>query len=270
MFFTKERKNNSPKSHETSNPTESHCRHIEIKELNNLLSIDTLDSTISLAISIRFFGILNPINVFYNKDNQKYYVISGYDKLAALCMLGKTKVLCNVITDPLTCDGMIIDEYILKANRNLFCACTALEYLTLNRGYGVNEISSMSGLSATMISRLLKIHNFSPEEKRLLASLEVDESTCLELAKIDNASIRATVLNHIKQQRANIKNVFTKNHPHSAQFAIDNRIITNSVDQLVSKLSLMGIKSELLTSEEDNCIVYAIKVDKGVHNTCQN
>ncbi len=236
-------------------------RYIDIKKLDSLLGIENPNDTISLAINIRFFGILNPLNAFYCADDGKYYLINGCDKLSALYLLGRTKVLCNVITDRVTCDGMVIDEYLLKANRNLFHACIALEYLTIRRGYTINEISSMSGISIATISNILKLAGFSPEEKRLLDVLEVDETTCLEIAKIDNANVRAEILSHIKQSKANMKNVFKKSC-NQKTFHVDGRFITNTVNQLVSKLAVMGFDTELELCETNEDAVYTIKVKK--------
>ena len=240
---------------------EGHLRHIDINELSSLLKTETLNDTIGIAINIRFFGILNPLNVYFEQKTQRYYAISGYEKLAALCILGKNKVFCNVITDPVTCDGIVIDEYILKANKSIFDVCAALTYLTDTRKYGISEISSMTGISTANIKNYMSISRFSAEEKRTISLLGVDEATCFELSKIDDPIARENVLNHIKQQRASIKNVCKKG-ASGAQFAIDDGIIDNTISQMVSKLSVMGLGATYTTKETENKVAYTITVNK--------
>lgn len=251
----------SVKPRESKKESDGHLRYIEISELSSLLKTENLNDTIGLAINIRYFGILNPLNVYFDRKTQRYFVISGYEKLAALCILGKNKVFCNVITDPVTCDGIIIDEYILKPNKNIFDVCTAISYLNETRKYRIGEISSMTGISVTNIHNYMAINRFSAEEKRIISLMGVDDITCFELSKIESPTARKNVLSHIKEQRANIKSV-CKTRELNRQFAIDEGIIDNSVSQLVSKLVVMGINSRYTSDEREDQITYTITVDR--------
>lgn len=75
---------------------------IEPNKLNNRLMSDDLIE--SLVDSIRYIGLQSPLVVYKRKSDDKYVILSGHKRYAALNKLGKTglfQVPCNVVDEPL-------------------------------------------------------------------------------------------------------------------------------------------------------------------------
>lgn len=242
----------------------AYTRYINSCELQHLLPVSpsSEDDIIGIAESICRFGLLEPIRVFYDSKSGSYYIISGERRFAALTLLGRTRILCHIITDPETCDAIIIAEYCLSKNTDIFKAGAALEYLINKRGYSVRELSRKSGIPASRISKLLKLQLLTYEERRRLQAAHMSVQVCCEIAEIDDHETRIAVINHITNQTPSISKIIEESKSRHKSFAFSSGLIDNSVNKLKNLIESTGAVTKLDRRSTDSGITYTINVSK--------
>lgn len=240
-----------------------HIRYLNVRELDHLIpkpfAVDT--SLFEMAESIRRFGMMNPIRVYYEKRDSKYYVISGERRLAALTLLGRTRILCHITTDPDTRDAVIIAELCLNGENNIFKSAAALSYLMNERKCDSYSLSRLSGISHAKIISLLALNDFTYEEKRKMFTSSFPESACFEIARITDPIIRRTVIDHLCSIRCNVADALeaTRKKPRTS---LGTKIVDNSIKKLTSLISKSGlaVTSSVTSTRDDR--TYTINVKK--------
>jgi ParB family transcriptional regulator, chromosome partitioning protein len=166
-----------------TNPTEI----VQIP-LNKLTKSDTNvrktgDKSIEdLAASIQAHGLLHNLVVTQTK-NEKYKVIAGARRFAALTKLAKEKAIsktfdvpCRVVDEQGGTEASLA-ENVIRTNMHpadQFLAFRAL----VDEGIGVEEVAARFGVTATTVRQRLKLANVAP---RLFELYRVDEITLDQL-----------------------------------------------------------------------------------------
>ncbi|MBQ4136917.1 MAG: ParB N-terminal domain-containing protein [Clostridia bacterium] len=226
----------------------------------------------TFAESIHRFGLIEPIRVFFDPTSGKHYIISGERRFAALSLLGRTRMICHVITDPKMRDATIIAENCLKEGADIFRACRALEYLIENCGYTPGSLAHFSGIPVARINRLLKLGLLSAEEKRRLSLANMSEQVCAEIALIDDYDTRSAVIDylikHMPTMREALDQKMVKPEPKRASKAVHRarpfkcELIDNSVARLKRLLDKAGFASRLERKVSERELTYTISLQK--------
>ena len=225
----------------------------------------------TFAESIHRFGLIEPIRVFYEADTGKHYIISGERRFAALNLLGRTRIICHVITDPKLRDATIISENCLKEGVDIFRSCRALEYLIDNCGYTPSSLAHFSGLPLARINRLLKLGLLGAEERRKLSLANMSEQVCAEIALIDEDDTRAAVIDYLIRHAPTIRDAI-KNSNLQPQKAVGKTVrrvcpfkcelIDNSVARLKRLMDNAGFASRLERKVSERELTYTISLQK--------
>ncbi|MBQ7822417.1 MAG: ParB N-terminal domain-containing protein [Clostridia bacterium] len=242
----------------------AYVRYINSDELQHIIPLSPYEpnDVLSIAESIRRFGLLDPIRVFYDSHKGKYFIISGERRFAALTLLGRTRIMCHVITDPQTRDAIIMAEYCLKENCDIFRAGSALEFLIEDRGYTPTDLSRFSGIPLSRINKLLKLQLLTYEERRRLLAAHMSSQVCCEIAEIDDYSVRSTVIDYIITQTPNVKSAIKEKISHRRCFSFGSEIIDNSIAKLKSLIDRCGLVAGFERAANESDITYTIKVRK--------
>ena len=241
-----------------------YIRYIQSNELRHLFTPSPYlaSDVFPIAENIRKFGLLEPIRVFYNSDDGKYYIISGERRYTALTLLGRTRILCHIITDPQTRDAIIIAEHCLKENANHFRSSDVLQFMINNYGYSVYDISKASGISINRINKLINLSKLSHEEKRRLNAKHIPEDICCEIAELDAPDVRKAVIDHLISTMPNVKKLAKEKSKGKKAFSLKSDLIDNSISRLKKLIENTGATANLERRKADNKITYTLTVGK--------
>ena len=181
-----------------TNPTEI----VQIP-LNKLTKSDTNvrktgDKSIEdLAASIQAHGLLHNLVVTQTK-NEKYKVIAGARRLAALTKLAKEKAIpknfgvpCRVVDEQGGTEASLA-ENVIRTNMHpadQFIAFRAL----VDEGIGVEEVAARFGVTATTVRQRLKLANVAPRLFELYRTDEITLDQLMALAITDDQAAQERV-----------------------------------------------------------------------------
>jgi len=154
-----------------------------------------------LSNDINTNGLINPITVRLNNDNNKYEIIAGQRRYLAMKLLKKTSIPCNI----LDVNNQKAEEISLVENvqRNQMTTCDKVRsYSKLYDVYNgdIEKVISAIHISKPTIQKYLKIKNL-PEQ--ILNLLDVNNENkisidvAIELSKLPNNINLIEVLNKI-------------------------------------------------------------------------
>jgi ParB family transcriptional regulator, chromosome partitioning protein len=189
----------NPESIKTmTNPTEI----VQIP-LNRLTKADTNvrktgeNSITELAASIQSHGLLHNLIVIKTKSD-KYQVIAGSRRLAALNKLAKDKAIsktfgvpCRVIDSEASTESSLA-ENIIRLNMHPADQFDAFRRL-VEEGTGVEEVAARFGVTATFVRQRLKLANVAPRFIELYREEEITLDQLMALAITDDHSAQEKV-----------------------------------------------------------------------------
>lgn len=263
MLFLKSNTENNSDDSKLKGVRHAFVRYIDCDKLKHLIEASVMSDTevIGMAESIRSFGLLNPIRVYYDAVTKEYSIISGERRYSALKLLGRNRILCHVITDIQTRDATIIAEYCLSSQTDPFRAGAALEFLINTRGYTINNLSRLSGISFNRIKNLLKLSRLSYEERRLLLTSHMPEQVCAEIADIEETDIRLAVVNYLANHRPDIKKIAEASKKTKRKsFGFNFKLIDNSIARLTEMIEKNGASAKIDRSDREQGVTYTINV----------
>ena len=164
--------------------------------LNKLTRSDTNvrktgeNSITELAASIQAHGLLHNLVVTKTKSD-KYQVIAGSRRLAALTKLAKEKVIpktfgvpCRVVDGGAGTETSLA-ENVIRANMHPADQFDAFRTL-VDEGMGVEEVAARFGVSATTVRQRLKLANVAPRLFELYRTDEIALDQLMALAVCDD------------------------------------------------------------------------------------
>src|SRR5271165_4398763 len=155
------------------------------------------DSIAELAASIQAHGLLHNLIVTQTK-NEKYKVIAGARRFAALTKLAKEKVIpknfdvpCRVVDEQGGTEASLA-ENVIRTNMHpadQFIAFRAL----VNEGIGVEEVAARFGVTATTVRQRLKLANVAPRFIELYREEKITLEQLMALAITDDHAAQENV-----------------------------------------------------------------------------
>lgn len=155
-----------------------------IKPNPSLARTDFSDtSLVSLADSIRRYGILQPLAVRLS-ENGKYELVAGERRLRAAVLLGMKTVPCVMICESSDFEYLSVVENIQREKLNMFDEARAIRRLyERNRRDAAGTAKSLS-ISEDILKRKLGLCCFSRAEMQAILSLGINEKTAAAFLKV--------------------------------------------------------------------------------------
>jgi len=159
------------------------------------------EELVALQESIKQFGILEPLLV--RRDGDKFVLIAGYRRLTAAQNVGLDEVPCRVLeVDKKTADILTIEENFKREEVNPLDFSKYLNYLHLQYGLKVSEISKLLGYSESYIYRMMKLVSLDDFLQEALDDGQITAEVALELSKLPTPELRFEYLEYARKQGA--------------------------------------------------------------------
>lgn len=149
-----------------------------------------------LVDSIKTFGVLQPLNVRAQRDGDTYIIIAGHRRYDAAVKAGLETVPCVITNGTSPTDDASVTAMMLVENlqrQDLTVVEQARGFKTLaDAGWKQKEIADKTGISASVISRRIKIAGL-PDEILALIDENTDEYGEVEVGKLTLEDAEALV-----------------------------------------------------------------------------
>ena len=181
------------------------CDRIRANTMRSRCDFDE-DKLISLAYSIKHYGVIEPLCVKMTDDEDSYdfEIVTGERRLRAARLAGLASVPCIIVD----IDGGISAELSLIENiysepLNYFVVAVALKrLLDLDDGSFEELAARLSIPQATLLKRLWLLE-LDYDERKSLLNINCDESVALAIAKITDKSRRREIIDYICANKLN-------------------------------------------------------------------
>lgn len=225
-----------------------------------------------LTDSIKCFGVLQPLLV--RKIAGGYELIAGERRLRASINAGLKKVPC-VITD--MCDELsaaaALIENLQRRDLNCFEEAEAIKRLIDIYGYTQEEVAHRLGKSQPAVANKLRILRISSGLRKLIIDADLTERHARALLCLKDDSKMKLAIDKIIQGKLNVEQTEMmiktlkrgeKNKSKNSVKLIfkDARIFTNTINSAVKLMKDSGINTVLRKRENDDAIIYLIKIPK--------
>ena len=228
-----------------------------------------------LAASISQYGLLQPITVLQLADGQ-YQLIAGERRLLACRKLKMQEVPAILTTmDDERCSALALVENIQRCDLNFFEEAMAIQKLMKISGRTQQEIAKKLGKNQSTVANKLRLLQFSREVQEAILEAQLTERHARALLNLNEKgdevllsavkSIAERQLN-VSQSEKYIAQLLGKEEkpPKGKKLFIvkDLKIFFNTIDKALETMKLSGIKAETQMNDEEEEVVYTIRIPK--------
>lgn len=228
-----------------------------------------------LAQSIRVNGILQPITV-RKLNTGEYELVAGERRLRAAAMCGSRKVPCIVVN----CSDKQADQYSLAENiqrsdMNCFELAEGIEKLMKTYNLSRFDVSRRLGIRQANVTNIIKMLEFTDEEKDVMIKYKLTERHAKALLRIDDVIKRKMVLSEIISKGLNVTQTGnyidsvlgetkddTAKNQKTTLIIKDIKILENTIKKAADTIRAIGIEAYSCSKETDNFIEYTIRIPK--------
>ena len=228
-----------------------------------------------LAQSIRVNGILQPITV-RKLNTGEYELVAGERRLRAAAMCGSRKVPCIVVN----CSDKQADQYSLAENvqrsdMNCFELAEGIEKLMKTYNLSRFDVSRRLGIRQADVTNIIKMLEFTDEEKDIMIKYKLTERHAKALLRIDDVIKRKMVLSEIISKGLNVTQTGnyidsvlgetkddTAKNQKTTLIIKDIKILENTIKKAADTIRAIGIEAYSCSKETDNFIEYTIRIPK--------
>lgn len=159
-----------------------------------------------LADSIRQNGILQPIIVQQNDDDDSYTIIAGERRYRAALQVGLTVIPC-IVRDTHESDRFIISmiENIQRAGLNPIEEALGYQNICIKYDLSHADIARMLGKSRTHVSNMIGILSMPGEIQQMLASGELSTGHAKVLKKLSSDTEIIETASKIREQSLSVR-----------------------------------------------------------------
>lgn len=235
------------------------------------------EAILSLADSIRQYGILQPLTVRYcsSLGVGEYELVAGERRLRAASVLGITKVPCIVINaDNERSATLAVIENLQREDLDMFETASALSSLMELHGMTQEEIAGLLSVSQPYVANKLRILRLGEKERGFILSKGLGERHARAVLKIEDEEKRLLALKHISekdltaaQSEEYVKELLStdkksKKVKKSKLVIKDIRIFYNTIDKAIATVHKAGIGIIKEEKEKEDGIELIIKIPK--------
>ena len=225
----------------------------------------------NLADSIKYNGILQPITVRVNLNNE-YELVSGERRLKAAKLAGNKDVPCIVLkTDEEQSAIFALIENLQRKNLNFFEESLAISKLIEKWKLTQDEVAAKLGKAQSTIANKLRLLKFSNEQKAKILTNNLTERHARALLKLQTDEEINEILQIIINKKLNVNQTEDLIEEHLGKkpakpkkkfipIIKDVRIFFNTIDSAVKNMRKAGIMARVQKKEEENYIKYVVKI----------
>ena len=234
-------------------------------------------SLISLADSIRQYGMIQPISVRRMSDENSpfgglYELIAGERRLRAARMLSMPYVPCIIIdADKEESAKLALVENLQRHDLDMFEEADAIGRLCEVYGIKQQEAAAMLSVSQSYIANKLRLLRLDEEERGVVLQGGLTERHVRAALRAEDPEVRKKILQtaairgyNVKQTEQYALAVLSSEgrcEPGEAKIVIkDIRIFLNTIDKAVGVVRAAGIPVEQSRSDGDGMIELKIRV----------
>ena len=238
-------------------------------------------SLISLADSIRQYGMIQPISVRRMSDENSpfgglYELIAGERRLRAARMLSMPYVPCIIIdADKEESAKLALVENLQRHDLDMFEEADAIGRLCEVYGIKQQEAAAMLSVSQSYIANKLRLLRLDEEERGVVLQGGLTERHVRAALRAEDPEVRKKILQtaairgyNVKQTEQYALAVLSSEgrcEPGEAKIVIkDIRIFLNTIDKAVGVVRAAGIPVEQSRSDGDGMIELKIRVPGGL------
>lgn len=234
------------------------------------------NALVSLAESIRRYGVLQPISV--RALHGGYEIIAGERRFRAAKMAGLTKVPCLVYA----VDGergafLSVVENLLREDLNMFETAAAMDKLCREHGLTQDEVAQRLSVSQSYVANKMRLLRFDPAIREKILSAKLTERHARALLRLP-PPLWEEMIDKIVARRANVEatermveaalsEANTERKPQKPRFRgmlRDVKVFYNSVERAVEMVRKCGVKVETRKEEEEEASTLIIRIPKSV------
>ncbi|MBE6611503.1 MAG: ParB/RepB/Spo0J family partition protein [Ruminococcaceae bacterium] len=238
------------------------------------------ESIISLADSIRIYGILQPLTVRRINGDEQYgpafEIIAGERRFRAAKMIGFVEIPCIIINvDSKKSAELAIIENIQRESLNIFEQASAIASLIDLYHLTQEEVARQLSTSQSFVANKLRILRLTLPEREKILAYNLTERHARALLKIQSVEQRLRIIDYIYLHNLNVATTESyidrflaenesSRRPRSPRKIVlkDIRIFYNSIDKAVSIIKQAGIPVESQRTEGDDVIELTIRIPK--------
>ncbi len=255
---------------------------IQIKDINKnpaqprvLFSKEDLKD---LAESIKYNGLLQPITVRINENNE-YELVSGERRLKAAKLAGNEEVPCIVVkTDEEQSAVFALLENIQRKDLNFFEESLAISKLIKKWNMTQDEVATKLGKAQSTVANKLRLLKFTDEQKARILANNLTERHARALLRLPKEEEVDEFLKIIIEKKLNvsqteklIEEYFEKNTKKPKKTIIpiikDIRIFYNTIHSAINTMKKAGIMAKIQKKEEKEYITYIVKIPNKQQNS---
>lgn len=159
------------------------------------------DKLVSLAYSIKKYGIIEPLCVRHTEydDSYDYEIITGERRLRAARLLGLSSVPCIIIDVPPEISAeMSLTENIFHEPLDYFEEAFALKRLCDVYGDSFEDLASRLSMSGDELIRKIRLLDLDFAERRTILECNISEDNAAEISKISDKNVRLSLVKAIE------------------------------------------------------------------------
>lgn len=227
-----------------------------------------------LSRSILANGLLQPVTV-RRLQGGGYELIAGERRAMAFRSMGKD-LIPAIIEDYTEQQSavMALIENLQRKDLNYFEEAAGIAKLMDQLQLTQHQVSEKLGKAQSTVANKLRLLRFSPEMQTVMLEAGLTERHARALLKLTDGEQLELALHHIiefsynvEQTELFIERLLSKKEQqrHNRTFIIkDMRIFQNSIQKAVSMMNMAGIPVQNKMKEDEEHIVYTIKIPKSV------
>jgi len=238
------------------------------------------ESIISLADSIRQYGILQPLTVRRieapESSGSVYEIIAGERRFRAAKMLGFASIPCIIVhADSRRSAELAIIENIQREDLNIFEQASAIASLIDMYGMTQEEAARQLSVSQSFVANKLRILRLTLPEREKIIGSNLTERHARALLKVQSVEQRIRIIEYICAHNLNVATTEayidrflarneSERRPRAPRKIIlkDIRMFYNSIDKAVSLIKQAGIPVESERIDGEELIELTIRIPK--------
>ena len=227
-----------------------------------------------LAASIAQYGLLQPITVLPLEDGS-YQLVAGERRLLACRRLRMQEVPAILTTmDEERSSALALVENIQRCDLNFFEEAAAIQKLMKMGGYTQQAVAKKLGKNQSTIANKLRLLQFSEPVREAILAANLTERHARALLNLNEQgdepllqaikAIQEREMNVVQAEKYIAQLEDKQDKPKEKRLFIvkDLRIFLNSIDKALETMKLSGIRAKTQMQEENDEVVYTIRIPK--------
>lgn len=233
----------------------------------------TVEEIESLSVSIKEFGLIQPITV--RKIAEESYELVAGERRYRAARMAEIKLIDAIVIDATNQDSatMALIENVEREDLHFFEEAAAIVELMQEYGLTQEQVSKKLSKKQSTVANKLRILKLSKSVKEAVVKHNLTERHARALLKLPDEEAQKRVVSVIDQKNMNVKqtedyietllnkDVKPKQNQMS-KFYCDNKLYINSVKSVARQMEQSGVKAKFNVEESDNKLVLSIEIDK--------